>query len=224
MILKSHFRWLSLCAASVVGLLCSDRASGELAFPDARKAVNITSLDKVVRVDFPFKNTGAKAVTITGTRSDCGCTTAKSDKTTVPPGASGTVSAEFTVGERMGPQKSVIMVSTDDPGQPFVPLELATEIPKAITLSANVLLWEVTENGAAKSLTVTADPAASVASISARSENPNLEIRVDRVNALEFRINVAPIANKRNLNATLIVEAVLAGDVRKRATAFVRVR
>ena len=59
-------------------------------------------------VKFPFKNTGDKKVTIFSAESDCGCTTTGLEKKEYEPGESGVITANFAVGDRVGPQSKQI--------------------------------------------------------------------------------------------------------------------
>ena len=72
------------------------------------------STDKTATGVFPFTNKTANSITITETKSSCGCTTAKLEKKTYAPNESGEIVALFDLGNRVSQQQKTIKVFTDD--------------------------------------------------------------------------------------------------------------
>jgi Protein of unknown function (DUF1573) len=66
-----------------------------------------------IDVEYPFKNTGAGAVTVSDITTSCGCTAATLEKKTLDPGEAGTIKVRFDIGDRQGPQNRTITVVTD---------------------------------------------------------------------------------------------------------------
>lgn len=116
------------------------------------------------------------------------------------------------------------MVTTDDPVQPQVPLAVIATLPESISLPKNVLLWEANEAAEPKSLVVHTHRAIPVKDLLATTDSRFLSVAVERVTPTEFRVRVTPTANRRDISATLQLEAVLEDAQRKRLNAFVRVR
>jgi len=94
-------------------------------------------------VDFKFRNAGDYPVTIRQVHSDCGCTTARSEKDVYQPGEEGKISTVFTFGQRIGLQSRNIRVETDDPRNPLTVLNLVVDIPILLKVAPNILAWKV---------------------------------------------------------------------------------
>jgi hypothetical protein len=78
--------------------------------------------------DFTFTNTGKSPLIIHKTKTSCGCTTAKTDKTTVAPGDQATVKVDYNSAHKKGKDSKTITVITNDPFTPSVVLTIKTEI------------------------------------------------------------------------------------------------
>jgi hypothetical protein len=102
---------------------------------------------------FPFRNSGITPVTITAIESSCGCTTAQLPKNTYAPGEKGEVRAVFEFGPRIGPQKKVLTVMTDDAAV-ATQLMLQVDIPVVFAIDQRVVLWSLGETAAIKTVVV----------------------------------------------------------------------
>jgi len=103
-------------------------------------------LDEQLEVAFPFRNTGAEAVTISRMESSCGCTVPTLEKRTYQPGESGVIEAVFTFGPRTGPQTKTVTIHTDNRGQPLHQLSFKTDIPRWVTIQPHMLHWRKGES------------------------------------------------------------------------------
>ena len=97
-------------------------------------------LEESVTTTFQFRNTGDKSVEILDVKSNCGCTTARSDKTVYAPGESGEVTATLNIGSRQGLQVTAITVSTNDGEKPMT-LIVKTLIPEVLRIRPTVVVW-----------------------------------------------------------------------------------
>jgi len=77
-----------------------------------------------VRHDFAFINVGDLPLKITGARVGCGCTVVKDWSREVEPGESGSLPVEFRSARFEGPVSKSVVVSSNDPEQPNVTLEI----------------------------------------------------------------------------------------------------
>ena len=73
--------------------------------------------EKTVHHDFAFRNTLDRPVTIRDVRTTCGCTVADVPKDAIPPGGTGVLPVNMTLGH-LGPLAAGIAVLSDDPGSP----------------------------------------------------------------------------------------------------------
>ncbi len=105
-------------------------------------------LQKSAETSFEFTNSSAKAVTILGIDTSCDCTEATPSALTFAPGASGRITARFTLGDRQGVYDRTITVTTDEAKEP-VSLHVQLAVPELASLTPRSLEWKL--NGAAES-------------------------------------------------------------------------
>lgn len=104
-----------------------------------RIALATTSIDlgdvvngEIIVREVTVQNTGEKELTIEAVSTSCGCTQARLEPTTIPPGASGTLHIEFDAGAH-GPELTGLLVrqifiASNDPQQPELVVELGANI------------------------------------------------------------------------------------------------
>ncbi len=111
--------------------LASRAPAGGLVFERASIQVAAQPGQKVVHVEFPFRNSGDKPVTITSVETSCRCTSADTSKKTYAAGEKDAVSVDFAVGAQEGAVVKTVTVATDGPElSPFI-LTLRVDIPPA---------------------------------------------------------------------------------------------
>lgn len=218
LLLAAFFLALSPCGQAAV-------RQGSLVFAKTEITEKPKPSDTEMIARFAFQNRGEKTVRILGIKTDCGCcTTGNPGKDAYAPGEQGEIAVTFKFGAFTGLQRKGVVVTTDDPAQPQIPLAVIATLPESISLPKNVLLWEENERAETKSLVVNTHRATPVKELLATTDSRFLTVAVERVAPTEFRVLVTPTANRRNVSATLQIEAVLEDTQRKRLNAFVRVR
>jgi hypothetical protein len=126
--------------------------------------------DHDVIAHYAFTNAGTAPVTITATRTSCGCTTTTLDKTTYQPGEKGEILATFAIGDRSGLQDKTIQVDTD--AGAAIMLHLVVHLPEPPTVAPNFVSWARFEDKRPRLVTITV-PAGSPCQITgASSSNP----------------------------------------------------
>jgi Protein of unknown function (DUF1573) len=83
---------------------------------------------KVVHVEFPFRNAGDRMVTILSVETSCRCTSADTSKKIYAPGEKDAVSVDFAVGGWTGVVDKDVTVTTDGPELKPVVLSLRVTI------------------------------------------------------------------------------------------------
>lgn len=133
-------------------------ARAELVWEKTEQSFKTVPGQVTVKAAYPFKNSGADPVTITGLKTSCGCTTATPSKLTYAPGESGTIDAVFSIGTRTGLQKKTIRIETSD--HRSQELRLTVSIPELLHIEPTFVLWTAGEPATEKivTLTVKADP------------------------------------------------------------------
>ncbi len=91
--------------------------------------------------EFPFKNEGAKPVTIQELQASCGCTTPTVESRLVPAGGKGTIKVTYAVGDRVGPQSSHVTVTTDEANTEPATLQLHVNIQPAVSITPRLVHW-----------------------------------------------------------------------------------
>ena len=94
---------------------------------------------KSVATQFIFKNSGDEQFVVTKVQSSCGCTVPKLEKTTYAPGETGVIAVTFDIGDRKGPQKKTIRVTTDT-GQTAL-LKMNMQIPEILAIRPRLVFW-----------------------------------------------------------------------------------
>jgi hypothetical protein len=210
--------------ALVLGRNWRAEPEGQLVFDQSEIAAAAAPSQTEMIARFPFQNRSGVPIKILEVKTDCNCTVARPGKDTYAPGERGEIVVNFTFGVRTGVQRKAVVVLTDHPSQPAVPLALIATIPAVLTLPTSLLLWTEDEKPEAKSLVVKASEDPPVRELHAGTDSPFLTVGVQRVSGTEFRVEVTPQPGRRNISAALQIEALLDGNRRKRVSAFVRVR
>lgn len=91
--------------------------------------------------DFKFTNKGNLPVTITAISTKCDCTVADLEKKTYAPGESGLIHGLFTLGDREGRHRKVILVATDVPNAAPIDLAMVANITPLFDVSPRMLFW-----------------------------------------------------------------------------------
>lgn len=111
-----------------------------------------------VNAEYPFQNLGTEPVTITQTKTTCGCTVVALDSATIPPGGRGKVRVTFIIGERYGEQKKRITITTNSVDAPRAELELNVTLPPGPTITPVIQRWTVGSPLESKTTTLTLAP------------------------------------------------------------------
>ena len=163
-------------------------------------------MDKFILAKFRFTNVGTAPVKITNVRPSCGCTTASLQKTEYAPGLSGEIDANFRFDGRVGHQEKWIVVTTDwVPSQP-VTLRFAVNIPEAITIQPELVLWGVDDQLKPKTVRIAIpnDTPAKVVAAQADNAAVKLELREIRPGK-ELEVKVTPTTTSQPGSATLLI-------------------
>lgn len=113
---------------------------------------------KSFEFSFKFKNTGESPITIEDIQTSCGCTIAKSDKTTYLPNETGEINGVFRIEGRKGIQKKSITLTTSILSQRQIQLSLLVAIEQPIKTNSTLLCWKRDVPFQEKSLEVTLLP------------------------------------------------------------------
>ena len=198
---------------------------GQLKWENPEQTFTAKPLDKVIVAEFRFTNVGTTSVTITDVQPSCGCTTAMLKKWEYAPGESGEIEAKFKFDGRRGHQEKWIVVKTDwVPPQPTT-LRLAVNIPEAITIQPEFVLWRVGDELKPKTvrIAVSDEIPAKVVSVQADNTAVKLELREIRPGK-ELEVKVTPTTTSQPESATLLIRTDYPPENPATHYAYVRVK
>ncbi|MEM0967384.1 MAG: DUF1573 domain-containing protein [Verrucomicrobiota bacterium] len=106
---------------------------------------------------FPFQNPSEKTITVSSIQSSCGCTVAELEKNVYAPGESGELRAVFEIGDRLGPQRKMLRVTTSNGEESRIQtLTFSTNVPVMGSIHPKLLVWRSGDGVEEKIFTVTA--------------------------------------------------------------------
>lgn len=135
--------WLALAASAP--------AAG-LAFTETQKEVQAAAESETVAIEFTFRNTSEKPITVT--KADAGCTCMNvlfsGGKMTYAPGESGALRAIFKLGQFSGTINQTISLWLDtDPKNPASQtVKAQIHIPTILTMEPRTLKWSTSDDSA----------------------------------------------------------------------------
>jgi hypothetical protein len=118
-------------AVAVLSAAPSARAAGILTWERESVAVTAQPGQQVVHVEFPFRNSGDRPVTIVSVETSCRCTSADTSKKVYAPGERDALAVDLAVGAREGVVVQSVTVTTDGAEPEPVYLTLRVTIPHA---------------------------------------------------------------------------------------------
>ncbi|MCB1226990.1 MAG: DUF1573 domain-containing protein [Verrucomicrobiales bacterium] len=155
--------------------------------------VNPTPEQETVEVEFTFRNTGDKAITVKDISSTCSCLSASLDSRTYAPGASGTGKAEFKISSFVGRHEKTVTVTTDDAANPEWVVPFVLDVPAVVEIEPRTLQWWIGDEPVAKETTVKMvgkDPL-NITEVTATRDNVEFEV-IEVKPGREYRIKVTP--------------------------------
>lgn len=96
---------------------------------------------------FKFKNTGASTLVIKKVSTSCGCTAALVSNKNIEPGEAGEIKTEFNTRRYHGQQSKNIFVSTNDPLNSSIQLQLKTEVKTVARFSPRSIFFRDVTRG-----------------------------------------------------------------------------
>jgi hypothetical protein len=172
-------------------------AFAELKLDAEHVPVNPKPEDEEIKVEFTFKNHGAKTVTIKELQSACSCLSANLDKRSYAAGEAGKGDALFKVSSFVGKHEKVITVTTDDPEQPEWIIRFILNVPAVVDIQPNNVQWWVGEDPSPKKAVVkfAKTHPMNITNITSTRENVKWETK-EIVPQQEYEITITPTTTK----------------------------
>jgi hypothetical protein len=174
---------------------------------------------------FPFTNTGAYPVKITGLKTTCGCTAAAAEKRVIAPGEKGEIVVAYKTIGRRGLHEAPITVKTDDRSAAETVLKMRVLVQDMIELQPTFLFWKKDEPLSPKKIAVKVTDGFSAGQLAAASSDPKVGVTLETVKpGSEYALVVTPMEGAERLKARLTLTSQNDRSGRRDFTAFVRVR
>ncbi|MGA8655948.1 MAG: DUF1573 domain-containing protein [Chthoniobacterales bacterium] len=179
---------------------------GQLKWDNPEQSFAPKPLDRQVVAKFRFTNIGTMPVTINEVRTSCGCTTAALEKKLYHPGESGEIDATFTIAGLTGHQEKSIFVTTSAALVEPVVLRLKVDIPEAIKIEPQLVLWRLGERPDSKTIRIAVPEGMSAKIVSVVADNAAVKLELHEIRpGKEWEVKVTPPSTKEPAGATLLI-------------------
>lgn len=172
--------------------------SAPLKFAETLREVHAPADVKSVTTDFTFTNHSNKPVTISRYESACSCMKVEiSDaKLRYAPGESGTIRAEFDMGNFSGEVDKTIAIWLDgDPkDKPSITLTARVHIPVIVNIEPKTVKWPLNSKASAQTITITMqdNKPVRITKVSSSSENFRHELKTI-TDGKSYELAITPI-------------------------------
>jgi hypothetical protein len=161
-----------------------------------------------------FTNEGNAPLEITKVKPSCGCMVSKLTQKTYQPGESGIINLDYKTKNRSGISKGYVIITSNDPIQPKVRVELKVNITQLVETTPSHLIFSNLDVGqnATKSIHVTTKkPLLLEASFKSTQQN-NIKVEIEPKKAsvtekgTDFNVTVTPLAIGR-FSGNVVIKA-----------------
>jgi hypothetical protein len=161
-----------------------------------------------VVAEYGFTNSTDHAVTITSTKTSCGCTVVTTDKKIYQPKETGKVTATFKVGDRQGDQIKTIAVSTDDKTESTVLLTMKVHLPEIISIQPKFLIWRQGEETKPKKviIKIKREEPFNIIGVTSRNDQIGADLKVIEAGR-QYELSVTPKDLSHALRTLLELQA-----------------
>ncbi len=223
MLLDAPFALCRAVLLSAITAILTSSAHAELAWKQKTVELRADAKSTVLEARFPFTNTGAAPVEITGVESSCGCTTVSLEKRRYEPQEAGEIIAKYTVGTQSGAETKTVQVVTNDGREPTV-LTLNIQVPEIVRIKPSFLQWSHGESLSEKKVTLEMLQDTPVKEPTAQSSAANFTTEIKTlVPGRKYELVVRPLRTDQPQFSTLTIRCRFGEDEKVfRAYASVR--
>lgn len=142
MCINLAFICLCFCIGFVGG--CRDKISSVSVKPQIEFGIQEYHFGRIDDItartcQFDFKNAGEGILVISNVKKTCGCTEVKLEKNEYLPGETGTIQMTFHGKDMRGKQHKQILVESNDPDNPAIPLKFTAEVIPAVDIQPQIV-------------------------------------------------------------------------------------
>ena len=151
-----------------------------LVFDFVRIDLHADAKAEEIQGTFSFKNRGFETAKIVEVESTCGCLSASMTKAEYEPGEKGMLRAIFKLTNFIGTHKKLLIITTNDPKQRPIELEVVIHVPEVFRITPDMHEWIVGGPTDEKvySLEILGDTPINVSEIGATRDNVKYDLEV----------------------------------------------
>jgi hypothetical protein len=203
-------------------LLLSAAARADLQWASDKVFVAADPSQGRATAQFIFTNTGSYPISVTSTRTSCGCTAAVADERPVAPGKTGIIDVSFKTLSRHGLYEEPILIYTDDPKNQVCTIILRILVQEPVEVLPTLLFWQPGEPLTPKVALITVTDGFTLQGITAASSDPGVQARIDPVKpGVNYKLTVTPLAP--HARAKIAITPQILGKSPRVITVHVRV-
>ena len=219
---SKKFCWL-LAGLALVCVAGSAELHAELTWKEQTVEIAADPGATVLEAHFHFSNAGTSAVDVTDIHTSCGCTTADLEKRHYEPGEGGEIVARYTVDERIGLQKKMVLVSTNGQAEATT-LTLLVRLPEVLHFPETFVTWKQGEDAKEKVLPIKVAPnTPKLENLVVQPSNGSVTATIRPAGqGTGYELHVTPISTERPMFTTLLVRCRV-GAAEKSARAYATV-
>lgn len=148
---------LFITAAILHVLPAAALAAPRITFNQPDYNAGVIPQGKKVEHVFTFRNSGDAPLTVTQTKTSCGCTAAVVSARTIPPGKGGEIKAVFDSANFSGSVSKTVYVYTNDPATPVYTLTLRGTVVEQVQINPRQLNLGAIKPGTKREMNVTVE-------------------------------------------------------------------
>lgn len=181
------------CQLGVAAALLFGGIQGHaLTWDRQQQQVNLPPLALEAEVQYQYRNDSKVVVTILHVETNCECLGAMPSRKRLAPGETGTLSARFTVGDRIGLYERHILVLTSESATP-TRLTARFEVPELATITPRTIEWALGAEAQEKPVKIVLSPGLEFEPTEIGYSSAGFRARLETVGTgREFRLWIKP--------------------------------
>lgn len=195
---------------STCALLCLAAAAhaAPLTWQSTTVELTATARQEKAEAVFAFRNEGPRRMTIASVTASCDCVVPALAKKVFDPGESGEIKAVIEIRGKVGRLEKTITVTTaENPAAPML-LTLRVDIPEIVEIKPRLLVWQVGEPAAAKTVDIFLATRQPLAMVEAKSDAPGMDARLETVVPhRQYRLIVQPASTAQPVRAAVSIKS-----------------
>jgi len=189
----------------IVAVLLSSPLAQGLEWKTTHVELSAAPLQRTAATEFEFANHGDKPVTIERVDVSCDCTEAEPSAKVVAPGARGTISVKFTLGDLFGSYQRMVYVKTDEKADPTL-LSVQLTVPDVAKLTPRSVEWKLGTPASEQSVDIAVTPGLELNVQNVQTTSQQFSYRLETLEpGKRFRLFLRPTSTQAPVNAAIRV-------------------